>query len=337
MPSSAVSSINVIRPVGDDPLRLEIRETHARAVGGNHAEPETVGARIEAPGRAVGTRPLRGRTAQARRSVAVLGEAQQASVAQPDGLVLVSLVDFLPARERPGLFRHRSCGASAGSCFDGNCGNCFPSDVSSTGVSSVRQPGGDLASFDEDVPRRVQVPVAAGLHQGHRGDLAGLSARSGVVLARVTTRRCTSVSVILSTGRPGVGAGAEGVVVDHTGTAEGPGQHLRLSGRGVGPVAVTAGGHAPTVQLACDSRRGRSPTVQLSKLVNSLKVSPRADCASSTARTSSSSDRAEGNGYPGSERPGLRRQIGVTVMGLPLAQSLTDLSPGAEPELREHS
>jgi hypothetical protein len=43
---------------------------------------------------------------------------------------------------------------SAGSCWDK-----FASDAASTSVEGLRQPGGDQATFNQDVPGGVQIPI----------------------------------------------------------------------------------------------------------------------------------------------------------------------------------
>src|ERR1035437_5649513 len=71
----------------------------------------------------------------------------------------------------------RSRGTSAGSGFTGSRWDKSASDAACTSVSGLRQPGGDLSTFNQDVPGRVDVAIMGGptLRAGPRPDLQGLA------------------------------------------------------------------------------------------------------------------------------------------------------------------
>ncbi len=81
---------HVGRPVGDGPTGPEVREPEPGTVRGDDAQAEPVGVGLEGPAQEAGPDlPMEEEDRGAGR-VAVLGEAQQPPVGQPDRLVLMS-------------------------------------------------------------------------------------------------------------------------------------------------------------------------------------------------------------------------------------------------------
>src|SRR5664280_336300 len=75
-----------------------------------------------------------------------------------------------------GFLLCRSRGTLVGSAFTGSRWDKSASDAASTSVEGLRQPGGDHATFNQDVPGGVQVPIVghATLGAGPGPDRQGL-------------------------------------------------------------------------------------------------------------------------------------------------------------------